>query len=643
MTTITRLSTAETAKLLRAELKRVFPTTKFSVRSHVYSMGSSIYVRWEDGPTPAQVREVSQRFRGADFDGMQDLKTYRGPQTINGERYEMGADYVFEERSLSPELAAYVAAQVNEKWGTSGINVSVDNNGHWQCDYTQVGSYTGRELCYQLSIETPGDILKRAAKAAAQATAVEAPAVAPTAAPAGEPTPYEALDDEDGQTEVIFVARPAWQTRRALGPLGFRWDGPNGRWRAPGYVSTAQLVEALGYAPSNDRAPAASEPDDEPSEPVGGYAYEHLQDFVTATPEQIAQRDAENEADALDFLRTTGDGPTPRQQKPDSVAYGFTKAAATARAQAEKKRNSGIYNQNPTRRRMGQLASIEADAERLERLAAALDALAAQRSAGTLPPILAAVTTKAMAERLLLTQHMPSPEWDKALWTAFVRAGITAQNYGLVRAALLPLAEPAPRETPLERQIRDALRALIGVPIPGYFPTPTEVVARLLGWADIRGGMAVLEPSAGAGHIADAIRAAHPDVTLHCIEWAPRLADILKLKGHRVIGDDALDPEVATMSYDRIVMNPPFEDGQDAIHVRTVYENLLAPDGRLVAVMSASPFFRDDRRSREFRAWLDARGGEVSDLPAGAFLKSDRPTGVATKLVVIDGMGGPRC
>lgn len=114
-----------------------------------------------------------------------------------------------------------------------------------------------------------------------------------------------------------------------------------------------------------------------------------------------------------------------------------------------------------------------------------------------------------------------------------------------------------------------------------------------------------------------------------------------------MVGDDALSLEGEAYAlpngYDRIVMNPPFEDGQDAAHVRAVYENLLAPDGRLVAVMSAGPFFRDDRRSREFRAWLDARGAEVTDLPAGAFLKSDRPTGVATKLVVIGRDGAPRC
>lgn len=41
MSTVTRLTTAETAKLLRAELKRVFPRVTFGVRSKRYSGGSS--------------------------------------------------------------------------------------------------------------------------------------------------------------------------------------------------------------------------------------------------------------------------------------------------------------------------------------------------------------------------------------------------------------------------------------------------------------------------------------------------------------------------------------------------------------------------------------------------------------------------
>ena len=56
MTNKTYLSCAETAKLVRAALKKAFPGVKFSVKSSVYSMGASIRVGWTDGPVTKAVR-----------------------------------------------------------------------------------------------------------------------------------------------------------------------------------------------------------------------------------------------------------------------------------------------------------------------------------------------------------------------------------------------------------------------------------------------------------------------------------------------------------------------------------------------------------------------------------------------------------
>lgn len=70
------LSTVETAKLIRKALRVAFPATKFSVRSESYSGGSSIDIRWTDGPTSAEVDEVSGGFAGGGFDGSIDLHYY---------------------------------------------------------------------------------------------------------------------------------------------------------------------------------------------------------------------------------------------------------------------------------------------------------------------------------------------------------------------------------------------------------------------------------------------------------------------------------------------------------------------------------------------------------------------------------------
>jgi hypothetical protein len=101
---VERLTTAETAKIVRAALKRRFPEVRFSVRSQVYSGGSSIHVSWADGPTEPQVREVTQPLTGADFDGMIDLKTYRDPvETIDGRLVSMGADFIPGQRGFTRE------------------------------------------------------------------------------------------------------------------------------------------------------------------------------------------------------------------------------------------------------------------------------------------------------------------------------------------------------------------------------------------------------------------------------------------------------------------------------------------------------------------------------------------------------------
>lgn len=72
-----RLTCAETAKLVRAALKKKFPGTKFSVRSDTYSMGASIDISWMLGPTTEEVNKVTGVYEGASFDGMNDLKSHQ--------------------------------------------------------------------------------------------------------------------------------------------------------------------------------------------------------------------------------------------------------------------------------------------------------------------------------------------------------------------------------------------------------------------------------------------------------------------------------------------------------------------------------------------------------------------------------------
>jgi GGDEF domain-containing protein len=180
--------------------------------------------------------------------------------------------------------------------------------------------------------------------------------------------------------------------------------------------------------------------------------------------------------------------------------------------------------------------------------------------------------------------------------------------------------------------IKQMKRALVGRNFEGFFPTPKPIAEELVEKADIQPGMSVLEPSAGWGNIANEVREQAPEAHLETLEMQPELRKILEATGHNVVGHDFLAHEG---QYDRIVMNPPFEDGRDIDHVRRAFD-MLKPGGRLVSIMSEGPFFRSDKKASGFREWLDKQGGTDEPLEAGSFKSSERPTGVATRMVVID-------
>ncbi len=106
------LSTTEVAGMMRRDLKGRFPATRFSVRSKKYSMGSSINVSWRDGPTKPLVEKITEHYTGADFDGMVDLLTHRGPVTHNGEVVRMGVDFIFCGRSHTGGFLRRVVAEI---------------------------------------------------------------------------------------------------------------------------------------------------------------------------------------------------------------------------------------------------------------------------------------------------------------------------------------------------------------------------------------------------------------------------------------------------------------------------------------------------------------------------------------------------
>lgn len=179
--------------------------------------------------------------------------------------------------------------------------------------------------------------------------------------------------------------------------------------------------------------------------------------------------------------------------------------------------------------------------------------------------------------------------------------------------------------------MREALRGGVKiVSAPQLFPTPPDLAKRMVDLADIQPGNCVLEPSAGTGRILEAINGQADMIHLDAIEINPGLVAQLKARGYENADcRDFLEVQKpycpdAPEGWDRIIMNPPFDNGSDIKHIQHAL-TLLRPNGRLVAICANGP------RQQEA---LKPLASEWFDLPEGTF--KNEGTNVNTALIVID-------
>jgi 16S rRNA G1207 methylase RsmC len=134
----------------------------------------------------------------------------------------------------------------------------------------------------------------------------------------------------------------------------------------------------------------------------------------------------------------------------------------------------------------------------------------------------------------------------------------------------------------------------------------------------------VLEPSAGTGALVDALDAV-PGAHVVAVEINPTLADNLRLRScttHEIRCADFLACNGDLGTFDRIVMNPPFERGSDIKHVEHAL-TFLRPGGRLAAIVANGP---------RQQASLMERATHWEELPEGTFAG----TGVRAAICVME-------
>jgi len=129
---------AQAAKLMRAELKKAFPSVKFSVRSSNYAGGDSVHVNWTNGPTRDAVTEITDKYQCGHFDGMIDLYEYSN--NIEGLPQ---VKYVLEQRTISDDVYEAKKAEIADEFG---IEDATDENQWWACFSRWSNEVVYREL-----------------------------------------------------------------------------------------------------------------------------------------------------------------------------------------------------------------------------------------------------------------------------------------------------------------------------------------------------------------------------------------------------------------------------------------------------------------------------------------------------------------
>jgi hypothetical protein len=161
-----------------------------------------------------------------------------------------------------------------------------------------------------------------------------------------------------------------------------------------------------------------------------------------------------------------------------------------------------------------------------------------------------------------------------------------------------------------------------------FYETPADLASRMVAMADVHEGDTVLEPSAGRGAI---LKQLPSNVDSTAVELNPALVE-LRSHASTVHFRDFLGCNGELGTFDRVIANPPFRNGQDVDHVRHMH-GLVNPGGIIVTVMSPAWQYRTNRKHAEFRAWLDELDHDVEELPEGTFNCSG--TNIRSLLVTI--------
>ena len=139
---------SQVSKAIRVELKKAFPSIKFSVKYKSYTGGNSVRVEWEMGPSEEQVKKIAEKYQQGTFDGMTDSYNYEATLVSlpSGEVAELGGvKYVFCNRSIPDNVHAVIREDICRKFGVEYVDYNT-RIGHEYVDQT------ARKACYGIDL-----------------------------------------------------------------------------------------------------------------------------------------------------------------------------------------------------------------------------------------------------------------------------------------------------------------------------------------------------------------------------------------------------------------------------------------------------------------------------------------------------------
>lgn len=561
MKTLTQ--SAQAAKAIKQELKSVFPDINFSVKSSNFSMGDSVNISWTDGPSTDEVENITGKYQYGSFNGMEDIyENTNNRNDIPQSKYVSCSRHFEEIEKVREEFNRITNAN---SWDNNFYRIARKCSlplGATNLRIERTDKTCGViEELYFIAFDVPAKISKQTVKINGSFVIV------------------------DYSDKAVAVFGDTKAIKEELKTLGGRFNP---------FLTRESQKQAGWIFPKTKKT--------------------ELESLLNnSIPEHETNETVKTEINLCETLRKKAEATTQQAEKIDGSVKG-----------------------NWTHRRQSMADSMQHKKDNLFKIANVLNSLADAWENNTIDSDLKRITSRTAVE-LILHGYFPTPpdsscgDWYKKEYPEkkkkvndlgiFSKDQFTAVKNKLQNIGTIELAEEQKRE----KEKAECIKKIHASIIPGFFPTPEELINKMIDLSGIIHVSRILEPSAGIGSIAEKVKGLCD--SLDCCEINYTLHEFLTLQGFNIVGRDIL--EYTSGGYDAIFMNPPFENREDLKHIMHCYE-LLNDSGVLVSIISAGTL------KTWFSDWLNDKTFEIYEVEQGAFKGSFNSTGVGCKIIVIN-------